>query len=357
VTILPDISTTGLVLLAVLCAYYLIANILIGANLPQGPILPKYGPPDGMSPAEMRYLLTGTTDRKSVAAVLVHLASHKLIVIQPELGDYRISLMVQEPPQDVPAEEAAALRAIAEVQSFALSDQAASTANGQPASFLLRPARGQHVSLIGSVISGSVNARVEKAYFNRNLRYSLPAFAFSFLVVLVKAVGFEHHGNGVFFLTVWFMFCSLIVGIITAMTVAPALRDALRGRLGATSVLAALVPLLMFSGVMGFVDWKISQGSNPGFAWSLVAVAAINIGFAISLKRLTPLGRQRLDDILGFRQFLASVELDRFDRMNDPRLTPALLNDYLAYAIALDLKEAWGDHFSSALFATATSSG
>jgi hypothetical protein len=36
--------------------------------------------------------------------------------------------------------------------------------------------------------------------------------------------------------------------------------------------------------------------------------------------------------------------------MNDPHMTPALMNDYLAYAIALDLKEAWGDHLSSALF-------
>jgi len=113
----------------------------------------------------------------------------------------------------------------------------------------------------------------------------------------------------------------------------------------------------MFLGVLGFVDWRIGKGSTPAFAGSLVAIIVINIGFAISLKRITPLGRQRLDEILGFRQFLATVELDRFDRMNDPRMTPVLLNDYLAYAIALDLKEAWGDHLSSALFATATSAG
>jgi len=33
------------------------------------------------------------------------------------------------------------------------------------------------------------------------------------------------------------------------------------------------------------------------------------------------------------------------------------MNDYLAYAIALDLKEAWGDHLSSALFSTVASVG
>jgi len=92
-----------------------------------------------------------------------------------------------------------------------------------------------------------------------------------------------------------------------------------------------------------FLDSRIAKSSNSAFAYALVAVVVINIGFAISLKRLTPMGRQRLDEILGFRQFLSTVELDRLDRLNNPHMTPALLNDYLAYAIALDLKEAWGD--------------
>jgi len=353
----PTISTSYMILPAALFAYYLVAWILVGRNPPQGAIIPKYAPPADMSPAAVRYLLTGTTDRKSVAAVLVHLATHKLISIQPENSDYRITPLVKEPPKGVPPEEAVAMLAIWEVQSFADAERSSTPTSTRPAGFLLRPARRQHVSLIGSVVAGSVNASVEKACFNRNLRYSLPAFALPFLVVLVLAAGFENHGNGVFFLTVWFMFCSFILGIITAMTVVPAVRDALRGRLMITNIASAMVPLLLFSSVMGFVGWKIAQGSNPTFAWSLVAVVAINIGGAISLKRLTPLGRQRLDHLLGFREFLASVELDRFDRLNDPRLTPALLNDYLAYAIALDLKEAWGDHFSSALFATATSTG
>ena len=141
------------------------------------------------------------------------------------------------------------------------------------------------------------------------------------------------------------------------MSVVPALRDAARGRMGMTNIWMAMVPLLMFGGVLGFVDTRIAKLSTPAFAYTLIAVVVINIGFAISLKRLTPVGRQRLDEVLGFRQFLSTVELDRLDRMNNPHMTPALMNDYLAYAIALDLKEAWGDHLSSALFSTVTSAG
>jgi Predicted membrane protein (DUF2207) C-terminal domain len=139
--------------------------------------------------------------------------------------------------------------------------------------------------------------------------------------------------------------------------VVPALYDAVRGRVGGTNIRTAMVPLLMFGGVLGFVAYRIAEASTQAFAYTLIAVVVINMGFAISLKRLTPFGRRRLDEILGFRQFLSTVELDRLDRMNVPHITPALMNDYLAYAIALDLKEAWGDHLSSALFSTATSAG
>jgi hypothetical protein len=38
--------------------------------------------------------------------------------------------------------------------------------------------------------------------------------------------------------------------------------------------------------------------------------------------------------------------------MNNPHWTPTLKIDYLAYAIALDLKQAWGDHLVNAMFNT-----
>lgn len=348
-----DLSLADLWLPAALCMYYLIALWLVGKQPPAGVIVANYEPPANMSPAEMRYLLTGSTDRKSVSAVLVHLAAKKLIAIQPENHDYRITLLVEEGPKEIPAEEAAAMRALAEIHSFANP-----TSKGcKGGNFLLRPARNQHISLLGSVIAGSVNGRMEKVCFNRNLSYSAPAFALSFFIVMAMAGHYGSFGDGVIFLTAWFMFCSFIIGLITAVSVVPALRDAMCGRIGLTNIWMAMVPLFMFGAVVGFVDAKIAKLSNPAFAYTLVAVVVINVGFAISLKRLTPVGRQRLDEVLGFRQFLSTVELDRLDRMNNPHMTPVLMNDYLAYAIALDLKEAWGDHLSSALFSSVASVG
>src|ERR1051326_3587605 len=135
--LLSNLSASEFWLPAALCVYYLIALLLVGKELPQGTIVAKYEPPANTSPAEMRYLLNGSTDRKSVSAVLVHLASKKLIAIQPEDGDYRITLLVDEAPKEIPPEEAAAMRALSEIRSFANPDGNA----GKRGSFLLKPAR------------------------------------------------------------------------------------------------------------------------------------------------------------------------------------------------------------------------
>ena len=56
-----------------------------------------------------------------------------------------------------------------------------------------------------------------------------------------------------------------------------------------------------------------------------------------------------MDDILGFREFLLAAEQDRVDKLNHPDLTPQYLNACLPYAVALDVKEAWGDAASESI--------
>jgi len=64
------------------------------------------------------------------------------------------------------------------------------------------------------------------------------------------------------------------------------------------------------------------------------------------LKRKSLLGRQAADQIAGFRQFLLKTEQDRLDRIGAPEEADQDLARHLPYAIALEVKEAWGDHLS-----------
>jgi hypothetical protein len=344
-----------LLLPSLLMAYYFAVWLVAGQGPKPGVIVPQYAAPGNMSPAEMRYLVTGSADRKTVAAILAHLASQKLITVEPEGDAYRIMRVMSPPPANLPPEEASALDALAELESFPENQDRTLAAGAQPV-LLLRPTQGKSLSLVASVVMGSLSKRVGGQYFKRNLQYTLPAVAVSIAAALIVAANVGRHGDAVF-ITLWFLLFSLGIGVVVVTNVARALRDAVRGMLSPKNIALTIVPLPLFLGIPAAVDVMIARNSSPMFAWVLAALVVVNIAGGLLVQTLTPLGRERMDQVAGFKQFLASVELDRINRMNNPHLTPALLNDYLAYAIALDLKEAWGDHLANALFATTTSAG
>jgi hypothetical protein len=84
----------------------------------------------------------------------------------------------------------------------------------------------------------------------------------------------------------------------------------------------------------------------------LAALLLVNLIWGPQLKRRTLKGRQILDEIAGFRLFLEKVEKDRLDKLNSPEEAPELLDEHLPYAIALEVREAWGDHLAQTFFAT-----
>jgi hypothetical protein len=84
----------------------------------------------------------------------------------------------------------------------------------------------------------------------------------------------------------------------------------------------------------------------------VAALAVVNLIWAPYLKRITKEGRAALDALEGFRQFLVSVEQDRLGRLNGLSSEPTSAIEYLPYAIALEVREAWGDHLAGAFFAT-----
>jgi Predicted membrane protein (DUF2207) C-terminal domain len=343
-----------LLLPSLLVAYYLAVWFLAGQDPKPGVIVPHYAPPDDMSPAEMRYLLIGASDRKTVAAVLAHMAAQKIIAIQPQGDGYLITRLVDRAPDTLPPEEASAFDALTELEELANAEKQPPVGL-PPRTFLFRPTQKQNLSLVASVVAGSLIKRIGSLYIKRNLRYSLPAVLVSVVVALILAAG-SKHGEAVF-LSLWFLFFSLGLGLIITVTVVRALRDAFHGMLSAKNMATTILPLPIFLAVPGFVAVQIARASSPVFAWMLVSLVVINLVGGTVIQTVTPAGRQRRDEVEGFKHFLASVELDRLDRMNNPHLTPAVLNDYMAYAIALDLKEAWGDHLANALFATTTAAG
>ena len=322
-----------------LVIYYAVVWLLVGRDPKPDTIVARYEPPE-LSPAAVRYLLVAGSDGKSLAAVLVDLAWRRRIAISPENGRYRLTFL--SAPQNaapLPAEEQKVLDLL--------------SARGIPT---IDPAESEWNSTLITSIQGSLSSRLKGVYFTGNFGYIAIAVAVSTVWALVVASAVSKGNDGLPFLSLWFLTFSLMLGAIVFVRVIPALRDAFAGRLKLRSSL--LMGLCLLMAVMPvFVLYKIAEASSPEFAAMLALVVLAHCLFGPLMKTSTRKGREMLDRIEGYRQFLLSVERDRLDRLNAPQSPPTLLGQELAYAIALDLKQAWGDHLSEAFFAATVSKG
>jgi hypothetical protein len=323
-----------------LVVYYVLVWLCVGRDPKPGTIVPRYEPPEGLSPAAVRYLLISGTDGKSLAAVLADLALRKRISIVPESGRYSV-LFLKAPPgqEELPPEEQKVLDLLGAYGTKVTVD----------------PADSERNSTLITAIQGSLCSRLSGVYFTGSFGYIAAAVAVTFLWTLLMAATHSKK-DGVTFLTFWFVSFTLILGSIIVVRVIPALKDAISGRLSAKNTFFTIVGLL-FLAMPALVLYKIAEASSREFAAMLAAVVLIHLVFGPLMKVPTRKGRETLDWIEGYRQFLVSVEQDRLERLNDPQRAPALLNAALPYAIALDLQQAWGDHLSGAFFAAAVSKG
>ena len=71
-------------------------------------VVPQYTPPDRLSPAAMRYLLAGDSDRQTVAAVLLNLAARGSLPSNAWTVATSSPNSVERLPLDLPLQEAAA---------------------------------------------------------------------------------------------------------------------------------------------------------------------------------------------------------------------------------------------------------
>jgi Predicted membrane protein (DUF2207) len=75
-------------------------------------------------------------------------------------------------------------------------------------------------------------------------------------------------------------------------------------------------------------------------------IILVNLSLPSMLRNYTAAGRMLLNDILGFREFLRQAEQDRIQRLNPQGEPIHAEQEYLPYAIALDLREDWGDQLA-----------
>src|SRR5262249_19314494 len=149
---------------------------------------------------------------------------------------------------------------------------------------------------------------------------------------------------GLLFLSWWFLFVAMTVGFIARVSLYTAWKNASRAQTGYGMILAGTLALSMFLSVCGWIAYHITTKVSLAFALTLASMVAAHLILARVPARIPPACRKALDHIEGFRNFLNQVEQDRLNRLRSPDDELNESDEFLPYAIALEIKEAWGDH-------------
>jgi len=322
--------------------YYLIVWMKLGPEPALRSVPVRYDPPAELSPAAVRYIRTTGSDARTLAAVIAQLAARGCIGIAVQEGAYKLSQLSTDANlvKSLAPEEARVLEMLFE--------------DGKE--IVLHPNKGDELNKYSLAIQGQLQKRLDGQFFTRHVGYII----LGILASLVAAMSMAMMANGkdtsgALFLTWWFFFCGMILGAILLTSIVPACKLALRGMGGTRQLLIGLGVFGAFGCGFVLVLKQMFQGISPAYTVMLVALVAINVGWMPALKRMTPRGRPAVAEIAGFRTFLQTVEQDRMQRLNTAQDSPQASKEFLPYAIALEVRESWGDRLAEAFFATTTS--
>ncbi len=337
-------ATDAILALGIATAVYLGLWVLVGRDPRSRGVRARNTPPPGISPAGARFLLRGQYDHRMLAAALVDLAVKGLL----QLHQYGDDLAVQRTEGDYPAQT---LRdQVAELQHELgdalplFPDEVA----GAAGLFAARPdvrldvSDREHVRAAVTRLRAGLHAGYFGAYVRDNWGYQLAGQLVS-LVLLVTA-GWRAGAAGH-----WGAVALIAVTFAVAQTLAPAGYLAFRPfRWALTSAaagpvlrgLALAVVLALLTGA-GFLGVALFRRVPRELLLLLGGMLAVNYLFQYLLRATTVRGRLALDALAGFRRFLAGEARDVPwpDGLAGP--TPALFEQYLPYALALDVAHPW----------------
>ena len=367
-----------------LLAFYVISWLVAGRDPKIGNVAPRYEPPAGFSPGVARYVLTGGSDGTTLAAVLTGLAAKGVISIQPQNGNYAVQLLNSS--TIVLPDEASVLRTLFNteqtVQPYADSNSAivGNPDAQKPGSFagenmtspvtaqpirgsssadapsgaavglapapsastmaIVNPRAGAEIKTYIDALQDTFRKNLQGVYFRQNFIFAGLGMAATLTWGLFVATTLQESSS--MFITFWLFFFTSVAGLVIGgvWTSKPA-RSSMRLR-----ITRAVLPVLFF-GLPGAVIYFAALPQSHGFVLALLFSVLLNSIFFVIMRAPTPRGLIILQQLAGFREFLLRVEQDRLDRVNTPEQRAELMDRFLPYAIALNVREGWGDKMAS----------
>ena len=321
--------------------YYMLMWSRFGRDPEKGTIIPRFKPPDNLSPAATRFIWKMGYDDKTFASALVNMAVKGALTISEE--GKNLSLEHRD------GERTARLsRGEEKIEAAYFSGKYKGT------SLTLKKKKHAVIRKGIDKLKDTLKNEYEVAYFNRNSKLFYIGLGISIVSVIVAAFFASDDPSALFlclWLSGWTVGCTFLVFMVWNAWKSVASGGGAASTGGA--IFISLFALPFFTGeivVLGILSTMVGLT----FMAVIVAIGGMNALFHHLLKAPTRAGRAVLDEIDGFRMYLSAAEEDRLNMMTGERKTPELFERYLPYAIALDLENEWAAQFSSILSSAAS---
>ncbi|MGB1581097.1 MAG: DUF2207 domain-containing protein [Nevskiales bacterium] len=313
-----------------LLVYYLIAWSLVGRDPKGGVILPEYEPPAGYSPGALRLIRRMAFDNKALSAAIVNLAVQGALSIEEDDNEYSVRKQAKgfKPQHD---------------DEHTLLDSFGSSLN-------FRKTNHKQVRKVIDAYKESLTGQYRKRYYYANTGWFIPGILISILIAAGTAWGLFHsHGPEAIF--------SLFMAIFITGFAAPFFVQLWRMRMphqrGAGNwvrLVSTGIPLIfLFSMFTGSDLFSITDVIPWPIIGAAVVLVLVNALFGHLIKAPSVKGRQLLDRVEGFRQYLSLAEGDELKLRYSKPVTPEIFEAYLPYAIALDVETEWSERFAEDL--------
>jgi hypothetical protein len=306
-------------------AYYLVAWWRVGRDPARGTVIPLFHPPEGFSPAAVRYVTRMGFDQKAFAAAVVGMAVKGWLNIEDEDGSYALSRADGKSEPLTPDERAAFEKLFPGGGRLALKN-----------------VNHRRFKEAIAALKSQLALGFEKIYFLRNARWLVPGLVISGLTVL-GAVAFAPDVVAALFMAVWLTGWTVGCYFLTSQVI-----GLWHSRAWAGAVFSSLFAVPFLAGE-GFGLFMLGTAVSLPAGVLLVLLAFLAAVFHRLLRAPTLQGRRVMDQIEGFRLYLTVAEQDRLQALHPPELTPQLFEKYLPYALALDVENAWSAKFAATL--------
>ena len=320
----------GMAGLGLLLSYYLMVWYWSGRDPRPGVIIPLYQPPEGYSPASMRFIRRMGYDHKGFASALINLAVKGYLEIDEDSDKQWTLHKTGRQVTMAPGETVLAKYLFGDADSIVLTQT--------------------NHNRIGKAIKAhkrALRTEYESVYFHTNTIYLVPGLLISLGLLAGAVLAFrDTEALAVAgFMSIWLTGWTLGTAVLVSKTYT-AWRSVSSG--GYASAIQYSLFSLPFLGFWCFGLFMLSEATSVSFLIILLLTVGINLTFYQLMKAPTRTGRRLLDKIDGFRHYLKVAEAEELaDKAQLADLK--LYERYLPYALALDVEQAWSDRFAVAL--------